>query len=350
MRTWIGLAVMLMPAVAGAQTLELTLDQQAIDAGVDEQALEASMNDAIGEALKLGSPDQHNEFIDSMVEAAAISAKGMGVDYASNIDKFVFGGSASSGVHQAGFSFKRGQEVLPKGGFGAQISLMAGINLGMGGEGDKRNALDRFRLYVNGLAMRLPSDRNFGGQMANAGGHLQIKLVEGNPEAKIVQWGGLDLTSGFEYSAYAFNLQKDVPIQAPMGGGGGNVTWQATGQYNINSDVLAVPVELSTNMRIFILTTYLGGAYDYNMGTGTSRADMTGPLEGRLLAPDGTTVDGQIGTATVAANADGTAVPSSARIFAGAQVNVMVLKAWGHLNVAPLNGAVGGHVGLRVAL
>lgn len=352
MRTWIGLAALLLPSAAGAQTLELTLNQQAVDAGLDEQAIEQSLNSAIGEALKLGSQDQHDQFIDSMVEAAAISAKGMGVDYASNIEKVVVGGSISSGVHEAGFSFNRGGDLLPKGGFGAQISLMAGINVGMGGKGDDRNALDRVRLYVNGMAMRLPSDRSFGGQMANLGGHLQLKLVEGNPEAKILQWGGLDLTSGFEYSAYSFDLRKEVPIDAPLGGGSGSATWNATGTYNINSDVMSVPLELSTNLRVLVFTTYLGGALDYNMGTGSSVADMAGPIDGRVLAPDGSTFDGNLGSARVTANAFGESIPTTFRMFLGAQVNVMVLKAFGHLNVSPQPDAmaVGGHVGFRVAM
>ena len=210
--------------------------------------------------------------------------------------------------------------------------------------------MDRFRLYVNGLTMRLPSDRQFGGQMANAGAHLQIKLVEGNPDAKAVEWGGLDLTSGFEYSAYSFDLrQDDLPIEAPMGGNG-NVTWTANGKYNINSDVLAVPVELSTNLRVFVVTVYLGGAYDYNMGTGDSRAELSGPIDGQLLAPDGSTVDGELGTASISATAKGSAVPHVGRIFVGTQANILMVKIFAHLNAVPQNGAVGGHIGARVAL
>lgn len=342
-----GLAA-LIPSVAGAQTLELTLTQQALDAGLDEAAMEESLNDAIGEALKLGTQSQHDAFIDSMIEAAAISARGLGVDYASNIEKVVVGGAIGSGVHESGFTFGRGKDLLPKGGFGAQISLMTGVNLGMGGEEHK--AADRFRIYVNGLAMRLPSDRNFGGQMANAGGHLQIKLIEGNYEAKVVESGGLDLTTGFEYSAYSFDLRETIPIGAPMGNSG-SITWNADGTYNINSDVMAVPIELSTNLRIFVVSVYLGGGYDINvMATGTSGAALAGPIDGRVLAPGGTTYDGDIGDASVTANATGQGAPGAMRIFAGAQLNILMFKGFAHLNVEPLNGAIGGHVGARVAI
>ena len=154
MRILIAFALWAAPMAASAQTLDLELTQQALDAGVDPTALENQLNSAIADELNLGTQAQHNEFISSMVEAASISAKGIGVDYASNINKFVFGGAFASGVHQAGFSFNRGSELLPKGGFGAQISLMAGVNVGMGGE--DRKFFDRIRLYANGLAMRLP--------------------------------------------------------------------------------------------------------------------------------------------------------------------------------------------------
>lgn len=339
----------LAPGLAGAQTLELTLTPQAQSAGLDEAALESSLNGAIGEALKLGTQDQHDAFIDSMIEAAAISARGLGVDYASNIEKVVVGGAVGSGVHESGFTFGRGKDLLPKGGFGAQISLMTGVNLGMGGEEHK--AADRFRLYVNGLAMRLPSDRNFGGQMANAGAHLQIKLIEGNYGAKVVESGGLDLTSGFEYSAYSFDLRETLPIEAPLGGNSGSVTWNADGSYNINSDVMAVPIELSTNLRIFVVSLYLGGGYDVNvMATGTSGAALAGPLSGRVLAPDGSTYDGDVGDASITAQANGQGGPGAMRIFAGAQLNVLMFKGFAHLNVEPLNGAIGGHVGARVAI
>ncbi len=348
-RWWIALALVLAPTGAVAQTIDITLDPDAQAAGLDEAALESSLNDAVSGALKLGTQAEHQAFIDAMVEAAAISAKGMGVDYASNMKHFVFGGSIGSGVHAAGVKFNRGQTPLPEdGGFGAQISLMGGINLGMGGD---HNLLDRLRLYANGLAMKLPSDRYFGGQMANAGAHLQIKVVEGNHRGKVIEWGGLDLTSGFEYSAYSFDLRKDLPVSGPAPGGG-KLTWTATGSYNINSDILSVPVEASTNLRILVFTGYVGAAYDYNMGTGTSAAKLDGPLDARIQAPDGTTLDQQIGTATVTANADGTSVPYNARVFLGAQVNITALKGFAHLNISPQGDAlsVGGHVGLRAAM
>lgn len=37
------------------------------------------------------------------------------------------------------------------------------------------------------------------------------------------------------------------------------------------------------------------------------------------------------------------------RLFLGAQLNVLMLKAYGHLNLAS-DGSVGGHVGARIAL
>lgn len=350
MHSWLALALLL-PNAAVAQTIDISMNEKATSAGLDESQMETQLNSAIQDVLKLGDQNRHDQFVTSMAEAAAISAKGMGVDYASNIEKFVFGGAISSGVHEAGFAFKRGEAPLPVGGFAAQLSLMAGVNLGMGGK--KHTALDRFRLYANGLVLKLPSNRSFGGQMANGGAHLQVKLIEGNRKAKLVEWGGLDLTSGFEVTGFGFDLRKTLPVDAPMGGGGGSMTWQGDGTYDINSTVMSVPVELSSNLRVAVATAYLGAAYDYNITSGTSNAVMDGPLSGRMQAADGSTVGGQLGSATVTASANGVGTPHLFRFFVGAQANVTVLKGFAHLNIEPLLDdaiAVGGHLGIRVAL
>lgn len=328
---------------AQAQTIDLTLDPT-VTGGyglLDEAALEQEINSAIGDQLKLGN---QAEFSRSMAEAASVSVKGLGVDYASNMKKFVFGGAVSSGVHSAGFAFKKGDDLLPSGGFAGQLSLMAGLNLGIGGK--ENGFFDRFRLYANGLALRLPSGREFGGNMANVGGHLQIKVV-GGVDAKLVEWGGIDLTSGFQYTTYTLALRSDLPLPAPIEGG--DATWNATGSYDLSTSAYSIPIEASTNLRVAVITAYVGGAYDLNTANTTSAGALEGPVTATIENSAVSIEDEPIGTASLRINGRGTADPQAVRLFMGVQGNILVLKGFAHLNVG-LNGALGGHLGVRVAL
>lgn len=324
---------------ASAQTVDLSLNQAAIDAGLDEAALEQSINGVAASELQLGDPDA---FVSSMSEALAVSTKGLGVDYASNIQTAVVGAALASGAHESGFRFNKGQSTLPQGGYAAQVSLMAGMNLGLGGK--ENGFFDRFRVYANGMSLKLPSSREFGGRMYNLGGHLQIKLI-GGIKAPLTEWGGIDLTSGAELSGYTFELRSDLPVSAPIEGG--DLTWNASGAYEIETTSFAIPVELSTNLRISVVTAYVGGGYDLNTASGTSSISLGGPLLGSIPAME--LENAKVGSADLSYGGSGQANPESIRFFGGLQANVLVLKAYGHLNVTS-NGGIGGHIGARVAL
>ena len=107
---------------------------------------------------------------------------------------------------------------------------------------------------------------------------------------------------------------------------------------------MTVPVELSTNVRLAFLTLYVGVGQDFLNSTSVqSNIELTGPIT--------TTVGGN--EVTVAnlkvAHADGvTSLQPLTRGFAGVQMNLMMLKVYGHLN-ATVDGGFGGHVGLRLA-
>jgi hypothetical protein len=341
MRRFAALAVLALSTTAHAQQINLSIDPAATGGLglLDEQQIEGELNQALADTLKLGDQDQ---FTRSMAEAASISIKGLGVDYASNIEKFVVGVSVSSGAHEAGVSFKKGDATLPKGGFAGQLTLMAGLNLGLGGK--DKGFFDRFRVYANGMTLKLPSSGEFGGNMANVGGHLQIKLI-GGLDGKLVEWGGVDITSGFEYTTYALALRSDLALPAPIAGG--NATWNASGAYDLQTVASSVPIEASTNLRVAVATVFLGGAYDINNATTHSDADLSGPITATIREVD--IENERIGSASLNLSGAGSADPQAIRIFVGAQANVLMFKGYGHLNIG-MNGALGGHLGLRVAM
>lgn len=320
--------------VALAQDITVEIDRDKAEAaGMDPSELEAEFEAMIEEELRLG--DQ-SAYLDQMARAALLSSKGMGVDYATNPQKFVLGGSVGTAVNASGARFGKGDNTLPTGGFAFQASGMAGINLGAFAEDD--SFARRFLIYGNGMMLQTNGEP-FAGDLLNYGGHIQFKILKTRDET-VAEWGGLDLTAGYEYSAYTLRATKGLPLTS------NGTTWDATGTYTIQSTTWSVPVELSTNIRIAFWTLFGGVAYDaYQNGTASSTIGLDGDLN--------TQVQGQstrLGRAGVEYGAAST-LPEFGlpRAFVGTQFNIFPVKIYGHVNMA-LDEGFGGHAGVRVAL
>jgi hypothetical protein len=328
-------AALLLPFPAVAQHVDVAIDEGlAEEAGLDPVQLEADLDAELRSVLHL---DALSTYLTSMAGASFLATKGMGTDYASNVETFVVGGSVGTGIDDGGFRFGRGGQDLPPFGYAFQATAMAGLNLGVlaGGEG----FLTRVTLYGHGMALGT-SGEVFAGSLSNAGGHVQVKIVR--PRGDVVaRWGGLDVTSGFERSRYEMDLTHPLPVDVP--GTDGRVSWDGQGTLTLTATTDSVPIELSTNVRILFLTLFGGGGVDLVRGA----ADGTIALSGDVVAD----VDGRetrIGSASVTWTERGVPASVHPRLFAGAQVNVLPVKLYAMLNAGVARG-VGGHVGLRIA-
>lgn len=327
-------------AAPGAHAQTVTFDLDAAKAqqyGLDTADIESTLGAAIGDQLNLVDP---TTYLSHFADAAAVATKGMGVDYASNFEKFSVGGTLGTGVAGVPLSFARGQEELPEGGFSFMAALHAGVNLGVLTPGEK-GPLEHVRLFVSGLGFNPPSSREFRGSMYNFGVHGQIKLF-GPVDLKAAEWGGFDLTAGYEQSFYRLSLAQGLPLGAPLGPA--ELSWNAEGTYTISANAAAIPLELSTNFRVLVATVYVGGAYDLNTADAASEVGLAGPVD---VTAQGTTEN--LGSASVSLAGSGLGDARVGRLFVGAQANLTVLKVYGQLNIG-LNEAYGGFLGLRVAL
>ncbi len=320
------------PALAQEISFDIN-DDIAAKLGLDPAAVESELQANATDSLRL---DEVTDFLGQMAQANQMATKGMGVDYASNPQRFVVGGSLGTAVNAHGVSFQRGSDNLPTGGFAFQAAVMGGLNLGAFTDNDK-SALRRFIVYVHGMAAETALDP-FKASFTNYGANLQIQLIGvAGGSGKPVEWGGLALTGGYESSRYKLTLASPIPITTP------DVRWDADGALSISTDAAAIPVELSTNVRILVATVYGGVAYDTNLtATSALSAELVGPVSSVALDQD-------IGTGLIKYQASGAHADNAMRAFVGAQGNIFLVKVYGQLNVA-LDNSFGGHVGLRVAM
>ncbi|GDX82221.1 hypothetical protein LBMAG42_40320 [Deltaproteobacteria bacterium] len=314
--------------------VNITLPQEAIDAGMSEEELETELKSAIGDELHTVDL---SGYLAEMADANVLSAKGMGVDYGSDMQRFAFGGAFGTAVSGAGAALDGGTATgLPETGFALQIGVMAGLNLGAFSE--KESALRRFKLYVNGMSAETDRDP-FSATFLNYGAHAQIKMIKGGDKTDGIRWGGLDLTTGYEYSSYTLALEQSMPVST------NGMTWDATGTYTMSAEAESLPVELSTNLHVFVVTVFLGGAFDYNLSGGAdSKIAVGGPISFKYGS-----VDEDVGSATLSLSENGDVSEWKARGFVGAQADIFFLKVYGQLNVTT-DKSLGGHVGIRAVL
>src|SRR5687768_5197598 len=119
---------MLVPPTASAQTIAFDLDEdRAQTLGLEARGIDSELTERAEVELHLVDPDG---YLARFARAAAISSKGMGVDYASHPKLFTVGaalGSAVSGIPPA---FRRNEDELPESGFAFMASIHAGLNFG----------------------------------------------------------------------------------------------------------------------------------------------------------------------------------------------------------------------------
>ena len=323
------------PALAQS-TVDLQFDEAtASKLGIDTVEAENEIRNVLDEQLRAYDIAG---FLTSMADAGGIAGKGIGVDYATNPKDFVFGISVGTGANASGFVFGRGDTLLPEAGFALQASMMGGINLGLLTKSDDPTFLDRVVVTAHGLGFN-GAQREFQGSMYNFGGHVQVKVI-GKAGVGLFEWGGLDVTSGFERVRYKLALSRPLPLTTSLEDGT-ELGWDATGTYSISVTDDSIPLELSTNLRISVVSLFFGGAGDWHTGSALAMANLDGPVTGAAGE--------QVGSARLTISADQPATPFSYRFFTGLQINVLPVKVYAQINVASTQ-SVGAHAGIRFAM
>jgi hypothetical protein len=198
--------------------------------------------------------------------------------------------------------------------------------------------LDRVRVFLHAMAFDMPSDHVLSGSLQNFGGHLQLQLLK-KADFKIGAWNGLALTGGYSSTIFRLRLESDLPIDTTLDGT--SVSWDATGTYDIDANAGAIPLEVSSAVRVLVFTVFAGAGYDFVTASADQSAALEGPVEATRSGESAS-----LGTATVTLEGDGEGDNQTLRGFGGLEIRIFVIELYGQLNVAD-NDALGGHLGIR---
>ena len=331
--------------------------------GINNQTLRDFVNTQIDKIktdlnkdLPNGSPDR---LLEGMANSSAMAGKGIGTDYTSSMDVFVIG----LGVGAAADLEKNKEYDSDLSGIGVAPGVMLGMNLGfmdarhfLGMETNRLNWFVNFMSYTHDQEMGKedkPTDLNL--KMLAFGTHLRYDLVRPSGPG-LLRWGGFKFTFGFEYNATTTTFTSKIKETISETTSNGEVihgTIEGSPKGIIESTTMSIPIALSTDLRLFyILSIYTGVGADYNMGKATGKGDLNG-TESTLDCDTGGLCDPtaqQIRVRPIAnLDSEGKVTPFTFRAFAGAQINLPIVKIFAQVDKSLTNEVMAATAGIRLA-
>ena len=301
-----------------------------------------------------------------MADATALSHKGIGVDYSTNPEFFIMGFAISPSVNAGdrtyndlkneNIYYETGGGSVPQVGASAQLGLMAGINLGFLEIMPDLGFMDlnKLTIYADIFAMDAgqlmtdldmqPKDMTIKkAEFFNIGVHGQYPIIESVTIAPfgMAKWGGVSLTSGFEYTSSTILMTTTLP-PGKNNDGIFEVTWDGSVDLGADTGILSIPVEVSTNFQfLYAFTLFAGAGLDFNIGKSSTIAEVTAPITGTALVAVPPINAGDT-VVTADANLDMSeevwATPVDIRFFGGLQINFPILKITTMVAYASNNG------------
>jgi hypothetical protein len=264
-----------------------------------------------------------NDFLKEFTNATSFSQRGIGVDYSSAPTNFMVGLAANLAI--AGDPDIHDKQHIT-GGLAANFSILLGMNLS---EWNHK----KWTIFANGFYQEA-SLGDLEGSITSAGAHVQYNVIQ--PAASggagtVARWLGLSLTSGLEYTRWNFGTggtELTTPFDLSGGGMTVPVSFDSTGRFDLRSDALTVPIEVSTGVRIALISTlFVGAGIDLTPG-GKSTLDAS--LDGNVHTDD----NRDLGTVTITGDGDSKGSAGQFRVLAGGQINLWKLKIFVQANVS----------------
>ncbi|MEL7368088.1 MAG: hypothetical protein AAFN74_04180 [Myxococcota bacterium] len=281
-------------------------------------------------------------FLRLSANAQSMANKGLGVDYATNLDGLIFGVSVSAAADAGdadiadfrAFADGNTDRAVPISA-GAQIAVMAGYTVA-----------DRWSLFMNGLYYELTVD-DLEGTFYNFGIHGQYKAVLPSGDRSTAQWGGIDITSGFQVSRMFLELTDRFEASGTLSPGF-DLETDSLGRLDLEQRAFTIPLEITTNATFFYFLTFYGGiGLDIQLGDASMNID----LDSQLRTNDPSTGDElDLGSAQIDVIDEAGPDAVMFRFMGGFQLNIWRLKLFGQVNFLTSDLTVSLATGLRLVI
>jgi hypothetical protein len=340
-------------ADSSAQLFRLNLVSAGSLSAPEQAILEQALTEAEAEInADFPSTSDPDRLMKGMANSSVMAGKGIGSDYASNMDVFLIGGGVGIGA-----DLEEDKEAdSDVSGIGVQGGLILGTNLSwMDAEKILGLRTDKLNVYLNYFGYNLERDMGDGeassltAKMKSLGVHFRYDLVAGKGGSKLLKWGGLKVHTGYEYNTTQFALESTINETINEDVGTQTVSGTLTGSPVANIDVAtqSIPLEISTDIQfLYFLSLYTGLGVDFNFGKAKGDGSLNAPPTTLNYSGAGTDP-----TVQAEANIEGTGSVDSilTRGFVGVQVNLPFTHFFAQVDKAFGNELIGASAGLRFA-
>lgn len=320
------IVIMIASNVAFAQLFRLNVSDCGTLTGTSSSGQCGDFTSALQDEVNGNFPDLSgiNGLGDGMSNASVISSKGnQASDYSNEIDIIQVGIGFGFGFDAGSGSLSNTSDEVD--GFGISPALMVGLNPSfMPIDKIGPIEMDRLRLFGNFFAYNFNQDMDDGDVetgITSIGFRARYHLMDGAGASSLLKWGGIHLTTGYQYSKLEIDASANINQTVSSGGASGDLD----GTMKFSGEVIthSIPIEVSTYAQLgYVFTVFGGLATDLSFGSGEFNLDssinVTNVTGAGTYAADGNFNLGD----------DGGPQALLFRAFMGIQLNVPVFKIY----------------------
>lgn len=301
-----------------------------------------------------------SRLMEGMANSSVMAGKGIGKDYASNMDVFLIGAGLGVGADltkdENVKSDLSGAAVAPGIVIGTNLSFLDSKTF-LGMDTDRLNLYFNFMNYTHEQTLNDKENEKSSAKldMMALGVHFKYDWIK-KRGSKWLGWGGVKFHFGYEYNKndITFNSQFNKTIDPTTAPSGDVISAPAgiTGdpKATINTSTHSIPLELSTDIQLlYFLSIYTGLGLDYNVGKATGKGALNSSPSNVNCSGGPLCGGGQTFQVQGDANLDGSGKPNpfTYRGFAGVQFNLPFIRVFGQVDKAFGNNLIGATAGVR---
>lgn len=291
---------------------------------------------------------QTGRLMEGMANTSVLSTKGIGTDYASNMDVFLIG--AGLGV---GLDYEKAQGTDSDfSGAGVASGIVIGSTLNFLGY-DRTNIYFNFMNYNHKQTLnnKVNEKSSLELGMFTIGAHIRYQMVS-PVGGKLLGWGGVKFHTGYDYNSTKLTFKNQLSESVnTTSATNENIAGTINGNPVAEIDVAThtIPIELSTDVQIlYVLSLYGGFGMDINFGQAKGKADLNAD-ESTINCTGGACGGGNNVQVQASANLDGKGDVASyfLRGFGGVQLNLPFFRVYAQVNKPIGNDLMSYAAGLR---